>query len=375
MGQSPFARKDLSQQAWLKRRRSTRIDYMTPVVLSGRDASGQPFREETTTLIVNLHGAKVRTGHKVLVGMLVTIESLKTGASGKAICVIAFEPEGAEPDHAIAVQLIQPGNIWGVEDPPPDWATVAAELGGQPLSPQRPGPTPAIPSPPAAPPSSAPSSVTAPAPVSRINVDSQLADFEQRAARVIESVLETLRVQSNVMVRESLANYEQRLSALFSEAQGRISQHIEQAAADLGTTVETIRTEAMGEMVQDTLQDFQRRLGQLSAQQEGALSQSAAQTRADFDKTVETARQRLADSAAKTLADLNAHNDKAFGELDTALTTFRSDLDDELAARREQAVQIADQALRSRVAAILSSILAPPAPPVNAPPAEAPTKK
>ena len=49
MGQSPFAKKGLFPQARTNRRRSSRIDYKIPVVLSGRDAAGEKFREETET--------------------------------------------------------------------------------------------------------------------------------------------------------------------------------------------------------------------------------------------------------------------------------------------------------------------------------------
>lgn len=436
MGQSPFTKWGLSQQAGASRRRSTRIDYQTPVILTGRDASGQPFREETGTLIVNLHGAKVRTSHLVLVGMLVTIESVRTGLTGKAICVNVYDPAADQTGREIALQLVQPGNIWGVENPPLDWAMVAAELGGGKLAPEPSGRTPPIPFKPAsAPPAS---SLGPTAPETRSLTDVQLAELEQQAARWMDSALETLRVQADVTTRNALTAYEQRLAALVSEAEAHIAQRIEQAASELAATVETIRTEAMGELVQESLQDFQRRVGQMSAEQEARISQHAAmlttqagdrlarlasagttqadaiaaaleqrleslrtdtknlvgpktalsssqwnsafealqqrvealsagaetriaqkisQALADFDSTAESVRHRLAELAAQATGGLSASTDKAFAELEAALRTFRADLDDELTARREQAVQIADQALRSRMAAILTSVV------------------
>ena len=62
--QSPFSR----QPGGTNRRRSTRVDLVLPVVLSGRDASGETFREETQTATVNLHGAKIETTRNVLGG-------------------------------------------------------------------------------------------------------------------------------------------------------------------------------------------------------------------------------------------------------------------------------------------------------------------
>ncbi len=417
MGHSPFSKGALSQQARANRRRSTRLDYETPIVLSGRDARGQPFREETVTLIVNFHGAKVRTTRQVLVGMLVTVESVKTGQSGKAVCVNVYEAPSGQTWHGIALQLVQPGNIWGVEDPPADWATVAAELGG-PLRISEPGTrSPTIP-------------LTRPTPgpvlgaaASRPMMDAQLADLEQRATKLIDSAVETLRVQTDLTVRDSLAVYEQRLAALVSQAEVRISQRVDQAASEVAASIETLRSDALAEMVQDTLGEFQKRVGEITAEQEARLSQLAgmlvAQTENRLNQaasngtahadslvrkleqglsklTAEADRrlaeraeiasvqpeaalaaleQRLTESMAKADRQMSLRADKAFAEFDAALATFRSDLDDELASRREQAVQSAEQALRSRVAAILSTIVGQPQPTSSGPPLDVANKK
>jgi hypothetical protein len=417
MGQSPFARRDLSSQSVANRRRSSRIDYETPVVLSGRDATGRPFREETTTLIVNFHGAKVRTQYQVLVGMLVTIDSLRTGLSGKAVCVNVYEAVAGESHHEIALQLVHPGNIWGVENPPPDWATVAAELGGRTLTAEQVGRAPATPFKPAAP--TLATGSASPAPVSSLASDAQLIDFEQRAARLMDSVLETLRVQANVALRNALSNHEQRLAALVSDGEIRLSQRTDQAAAELAATMEALRTEVLEEMVQE----FQRRLTAVGAEQEGRIShqidalgaraeerlaQLASKGAAQADSTLATLQEqmnaraaetirRFAEDAEKSLPKPEAilagleqrvsvltsegerrigeRLDKAFSELDAALATFRSDLADELAARREEAVKEAEQALRSRVAAILSSVLGQPQKTAEVPAADAGVKE
>jgi len=417
MGQSPFARRDLLSQSTANRRRSSRIDYESPVVLSGRDATGQPFREETMTLIVNLHGAKVRTQYQVLVGMLVTIDSLKTGLSGKAVCVNVYEAAPGESHHEIALQLVNPGNIWGVENPPPDWATVAAELGGRTLTPEQAGRVPVIPFKPAGPARAV--SAAGPTPASLPTADAQVIDFEQRAARLMDSVLDTLRVQANATVRNALASHDQRLAGLLSDAESRLSQRTDQAAAELAATVDALRTEALEEMVQE----FQRRLSAVAAEQEGRMSQQVeslsaragerlaqltSKGAAQADSTLATLQaqmnaraaesiRRFAEDAEKSLPKPEAilagleqrlsgltaevevrigeRLDKAFSELDAALATFRSDLADELAARREQTVKEAEQALRSRVAAILFSVLGQPQKTAEVPAADAAVKE
>jgi len=96
MGQLPFVRRPGSPDVDSGRRRSTRVEAAVRVVLAGRDASGRPFREETVTSAVNLHGGRLKTRYQVVVGMQVGIENPRTGAAEKAICVGVEEPAPGE---------------------------------------------------------------------------------------------------------------------------------------------------------------------------------------------------------------------------------------------------------------------------------------
>ena len=131
MSSNPFSSKrSASQASQSNRRRSTRVEFAMPVVLSGRNANGQTFREETVTSTVNLHGARVGTRQPILVGMQVTIEIPKNGVVRKAVCVRAGERSEDGTTEYIALQLVRPGNIWGLENPPADWAEVAEQVLG-----------------------------------------------------------------------------------------------------------------------------------------------------------------------------------------------------------------------------------------------------
>jgi hypothetical protein len=144
MDKNPFAQTTKVQDDQSSRRRSTRIDYVTTVLLSGKDASGTPFREFTQTLIVNLHGCKVRTSYRIIVGMLVTVECPKAGTSGKGVCVRVWDPPPGVAGHEIAVQLIKPQNLWGVPNPPPDWELCAKTMvQGRGIQTETPTPVPA----------------------------------------------------------------------------------------------------------------------------------------------------------------------------------------------------------------------------------------
>jgi hypothetical protein len=422
MGQSPFAKKGLFPQRGSNRRRSTRIDYEVPVVLSGRDAAGQTFREETTTLIVNFHGAKVRTSRQVLVGMMVTVENVRSGQGGKAVCVQVHEVEPGAMTHAIALQLVHPGNIWGVENPPADWDSVAAELGGRNVSPQESAGRPAgtVMRPPAAPPVDQ-------APVGEVLrevVNAQVASLEKRAADIVNTAAQNLRGRSDDVVsevhrefhqqlevmlkaaeqrslqamelasaqfrsaletlkgeelagiaRDALRDFEKRLGGLVGGAEARINACAERATNDLRSAAATLKSEALPAIIRDELQDFEKKLDDMTASAETRMNGRAEKVAADFQAAIETLRSEAMGDVAREavasfeqrIADLSSENEKriaqridqAFAELEAALGTFRSDLGDELTAQKEQMLQSTEQALRARVAAMLSSVLTP----------------
>ena len=211
-------------------RRSTRIEFVTPVFLSGRDASGQSFRELTQTTIVNLHGCRLRTSYGPMVGMLLTLECPKAGTTGKAVCVKIWDPPEGVAGHEIALQLIRPQNLWGVPNPPADWESIAKSMvqGRQaPVeTPPRgvaPAPAPAVPGrilPPAQP-----------------SVDKRLAEFERRAQQLVESVLETLRTQVEEFMSSSLEDLRAQVDVLIRDAEQRLregsQQSYEESAASL----------------------------------------------------------------------------------------------------------------------------------------------
>lgn len=409
MGRSPFISKELSSQARAKQRRSTRIEFTTPVILSGRDATGQAFREETQTVIVNLHGSKIITNYQVMVGMIVTVEAVRTGQGGKAICVQVYEPSPGETAHNIAVQLVQPGNIWGVENPPPDWETVEVELGGRHFASKAADlkasvttmkpllQTPATP---------VPASLT-PA-VSRGDVDVLFADLEKRAARLMESVLEILRIQADSTVRSSLQEVEKQVESMVTAGGARLQERADQTGVELEISLEAFRTEAMGEVIREALQGFQQRLDALSKEAELRITRRAEQSLADFEAglkdsrkrqealqadgdariqhssnaavaefeaTLQSAQQRYAAEAEEAEARIPRLAEQAMADFEAALQTFRADVGDELAARREEVVKSTEQTLRTRLAVLLSTIIPAPAVEPATSPAETKPKK
>jgi hypothetical protein len=296
MGRSPFAPKPRSQESRPNRRRSTRVEWVTPVILSGRDATGQPFREETETSIVNLHGCRLRTRHEVLVGMHVGIENPSNGMSGNAVCVrILDEPPGGAA-REIAIQLVAAKNMWGVENPPPDWGAIegAARL-GLPITP-------------------APVSTVAATPEAPLQP--QLAQAEQCVAKMVEAAVQDLRARLDDILRVTLQNFQERLEGMAAETEQRVAGAVDPA-----------------------LQDYRSRLDDV--------------TRSAFASV----QPRLDTIAAEAEACVTRQSNEALAELDSKVGAFRSVLKDELTARREQAVLDAEKALRSRMAEMASAIL------------------
>jgi hypothetical protein len=341
MGRSPFAAKEFSSKAASRQRRSTRIDYTTPVILTGRDASGQSFREETETSIVNLHGAKVRTNHAIMVGMIVTLEIVRTGQGGKAVCVQVYEPSMGETAHSIAVQLVQPGNVWGVENPPPDWETVESELGGRhfasktadlkasvmPMKPLLEAPAPPTPA------------------ASRGDADAVSADFEKRAARLMESVLDILRIQADGVVRSSLQDVEKQTENMVTAGGARIQERADQVGVELELTLEAFRTEAMGEVVREALQGFQQRLDALSREAEIRITGRAQQAEMDFEGGLKNCQKRLEALQADGDARIKRSSEAALTEFEARLQTAQQRQGTKAEESEAKISRLADQAI------------------------------
>ncbi len=363
MGQGPFAARKSDTQSAANRRRSTRIDYQTPVVLSGRDALGQTYRDETVTQIVNIHGARIRTDRKILVGMLVTVECAKTGRGSKGVCVNTYEPSPEEPHAAIAMQLLQPGNIWGVENPPDDWAVVVASLGGV-KSPTD---------------SSWSGVASSSSPVPRVKpivAQREQAPGTAAAAAAAQSVAEEsaakLRAEADAVTRSALAGYEQQLADRVSEAEARLSQCVEQAAAELAAAAQTLREKVTADLVQSSMEELRGRFEELSRENDarmvqkvselaaGAGEQIAAKSAADADSRATALEQRLEGIARQAEIDLATRVSEAFQGFEAVFSTFRSSFTDELAGQQERAIQEVEQAVRARLAALVSSIMLPP---------------
>jgi hypothetical protein len=101
-------------------RRSTRLRVEIPITVTSMDRR-HPFAAECVALVVGPQGCGFRASQALPIETPVLLSALPGGgsASGRvANCL----PLGSDGKHfLIGVSLYNPGNVWGIADPPADW--------------------------------------------------------------------------------------------------------------------------------------------------------------------------------------------------------------------------------------------------------------
>jgi hypothetical protein len=105
-------------------RRSTRLSEAILMRVEGVDSYRGPYSEEVSTVSVSAHGCKYYSKHQVLSNALVILQmkgekpDTKTmSARGRVKWVAGLQGGVFET----AVELEDPGNVWGIATPPKDW--------------------------------------------------------------------------------------------------------------------------------------------------------------------------------------------------------------------------------------------------------------
>jgi hypothetical protein len=108
-------------------RRSSRIDCSVPMTVMGVDAWRGPYTENVSTVNVSAHGCKYESAHQVLNDSLVILEfkgdQEKTPRSARGRVKYVKRPAAPGKPFETAIELESPGNVWGVDAPPSDWAS------------------------------------------------------------------------------------------------------------------------------------------------------------------------------------------------------------------------------------------------------------
>ena len=98
-------------------RRSCRVALSVPIRVFGVDYRGVDFTEEALTLIVNLHGAKIRMAHQLLPDAEIRLVSHPTGRDSVFRVVSKLQSSELQFTYWGVENLHPEKNIWGVEIP------------------------------------------------------------------------------------------------------------------------------------------------------------------------------------------------------------------------------------------------------------------
>ena len=109
-------------------RRSTRLNHAIPVTVIGVDSFRGPYREDVSTVTISCHGCRYESKHDVLTNSWVLLELPRSKPDGPPVTgrgLVKWAQPSAETDglHEMAIELEDPGNIWGINTPPSDWLT------------------------------------------------------------------------------------------------------------------------------------------------------------------------------------------------------------------------------------------------------------
>jgi len=313
----------LSSEAGTQKRRSTRIVQAVPITVTGVDALGQPFKERTTTVMVNCHGCKYQSKHYVPKNSIVTLEIPRPQVSlparsvqGRVVWV--QRPRTVRELFQIGLEFEVAGNVWGIAFPPEDWFPYPDEAGAEIPAPSESAGTgetqpgtyaqesqaslaPSVPAP-APPAQAAPSAeskihvVPPPAPPS--SQEAQLALARQMAKMVTdakENLDKSLRKGAETAIAEEMTVVRQQLDAQLHEA-------VEHA---IKVSMERVSESAVKKVVQEaadrtaTIVDQARKAGEVSAEQLDAKVRQAVEA------AVSGAAENAARQAAEQTATLN----------------------------------------------------------------------
>jgi len=108
------------------RRRSQRVLMQISVQVSGNDAQGKYFREETDTLAINAHGALVLLHARITSGSVLRLQHNRTKEEQECHVVFLGPVRGEKAEIGLEFSTPRP-QFWRVTLPPEDWTPKSPE--------------------------------------------------------------------------------------------------------------------------------------------------------------------------------------------------------------------------------------------------------
>ena len=348
------------------RRRSTRLAIAIPIAISGKDTGGHTFKENSRTVVINKHGAKILTFHQLGMGAEITIENRALGRAARAAVVWIGDRPSSKDAMEVGIQLINAENIWGIEFPPDDWQEgPPAGTVGQKVEPPPPPPPP--PPPAATPPATlrsgaykapevpkpvVPPVVTLPTPsVSPGFLDTaaqaSLARFTQQIEETLNarfrqfeqrltSLSQQIGFQTQAALQDAANGQEEKTAQALEQQWGSLEQHLHAARAELEALLN--RLQELQQTTQAEVEKAERNIQAASfAALQGATEELDEKVGQELEaasiRFVEETRKRVQDSASVAVEtfsrEANAHVTKLTQD-------YLATLAPELEARRSQ---------------------------------------
>ncbi len=317
-----------------QKRRSTRIIQAVPITVIGTDALGQPFKERTSTLVINSHGCRYQSKHYVLKNRWVTFEipSPHQGEEPRRVrgrVIFIQRPRTVRELFQIGAELEVPGNVWGIAFPPLDWFQYEESE----------APAAEIPAP-----SAEPELLPQPA-EDKVRTIGTVESEEVSAAmsRQMARLMAEARTEIAHAVREAAA------SAVPTEAHRVMAHLTDQLQAAAGRAVDDVisprlvqgteraleRIEQAGEACAEELdrrlrKQFEEDIQRAAEQAEAQLGELARQVRSEFFQQVEAERQRAlaeVNDAAGRVETLRSSAEQAAIEVQQRIEKTRAEVE------------------------------------------------
>ena len=337
-------------------RRSTRISIAIPITISGKDANGRPFKENTRTIILNKHGAKIVTVHQLALGAEVLLENRALGRTAKTtVAWLGDRPSAREPAE-LGIQLVEAENIWGIELPPDDWQEGPPPKEARKETSAPPGPPAGVMSaaaPPAAPASSAtaapagsrppavpptpkravptasppPSDALAQDTLTRLTSQSEelLAGQFRKFEATLAQLAQLLSAQAQATLQEASSQYEKGLEKVTEQRLGEANRQLATVRADmeaLHTRIQELQqlvhseTERSQHEVRTAgnaaLQSASDELNGKISQGLGTINAKIEEHRAELTREMSSTLEEFKRKSESLLEDVQARLDRAF---------------------------------------------------------------
>ncbi len=344
-------------------RRSTRISIAIPITISGKDASGRPFKENTRTIILNKHGAKIVTVHQLALGAEVMLENRALGRTAKTTVAWLGDRQSSREPTEVGIQLIEAENIWGIELPPDDWqegpppkevrhetrptagppasaiaaaappAVPAGKTAAKPPAPRPPGvsstPSPAIPT-------EAPPQPDALAQAAMTRVAGQIEELLSGHLRRFELTLteraQQVSAQAQATLQEAAAQYEKGLEKVSKQQMGETERQLAAARAE----VDALQTRVQ-ELQQLIRSETERSQQNIQTTAVATLQSVTNELNEKMSRGLETITAKVEEHRAQLAGQMNSTLEEFGRKTESLLEDVQARLDKALLAVQEKA--------------------------------------